>query len=50
MTLPTMAVIGSGTMGEALIKGLLRQSLIEPENIIGTDPWRERLALLETRY
>lgn len=50
MTLPTIAVIGSGTMGEALIKGLLRQSLIEPQSIIGTDPWRERLALLETRY
>lgn len=50
MTLPTIAVIGSGTMGEALIKGLLRQALIEPQNIIGADPWRERLELLETRY
>ncbi len=48
--LPTIAVIGSGTMGEALIKGLLRQALIEPQHIIGTDPWRERLEKLESLY
>lgn len=48
--LPTIAVIGSGTMGEALIKGLLRQSLIEPQNIIGTDTWQERLEVLRNQY
>ena len=48
--LPTIAVIGAGTMGEALIKGLLRQSLIEPKNIIGTDKWTERLESLQTQY
>ena len=48
--LPTIAVIGAGTMGEALIKGLLRQSLIEPQNIIGTDKWTERLEGLRAQY
>lgn len=48
--LPTIAVIGSGTMGEALIKGLLRQALIDPQNIIGTDPWAERLESLKAQY
>jgi len=48
--LPTIAVIGSGTMGEALIKGLFRQSLIDPQNVIGADPWTERLEDLEARY
>ncbi len=50
MTLPTIAIIGSGVMGEALMKGLLRQSLIEPQSIIGADTWRERLENLETQY
>jgi pyrroline-5-carboxylate reductase len=50
MTLPTIAVIGSGIMGEALMKGLLRQSLIEPQHIIGADSWRERLESLEAQY
>jgi pyrroline-5-carboxylate reductase len=44
--LPTIAVIGAGTMGEALIKGLLRQHLIEVHNLIAADPWAERLAFL----
>ncbi len=50
MTLPTIAVIGSGVMGEALMKGLLRQSLIEPQHLIGADVWRERLESLEAKY
>ncbi|HQE93586.1 MAG TPA: pyrroline-5-carboxylate reductase [Anaerolineae bacterium] len=50
MTLPTIAVIGAGIMGEALMKGLLRQSLIEPQHIIGADPWHERLESLEAQY
>jgi pyrroline-5-carboxylate reductase len=45
--LPTIAVIGAGTMGEALIKGLLRQRLIEAHELIAADPWAERLTYLE---
>ncbi len=48
--LPTIAIIGAGTMGEALIKGLLREKLIDPHNLIAADPWRERLAYLRETY
>ncbi|MGC9469024.1 MAG: pyrroline-5-carboxylate reductase [Anaerolineae bacterium] len=48
--LPTTAIIGAGTMGEALIKGLLRENLVDPQNVIASDPWRERLAFLHQTY
>ncbi|MBN1248558.1 MAG: pyrroline-5-carboxylate reductase [Anaerolineae bacterium] len=48
--LPVIAVIGAGTMGEALIKGLLREDLIEPGNIVASDPWTERRAYLAGTY
>lgn len=48
--LPPIAIIGAGTMGEALIKGLLREHLIEPANLIASDPWEERLAYLKEQY
>jgi pyrroline-5-carboxylate reductase len=48
--LPKIAIIGAGTMGEALIKGLFRQSLIEPQNIIGAEPWDKRREYLESQY
>jgi pyrroline-5-carboxylate reductase len=48
--LPSIAVIGAGTMGEALIKGLLRERLIDPDRIVAADPWEERLAFLKETY
>lgn len=48
--LPTIAVIGAGTMGEALIKGLLRERLIEAHDLIAADPWAQRLAYLKETY
>ena len=48
--LSTIAIIGCGTMGEALVKGLLRQEVIDPEHIIATNPRPERGAELETQY
>lgn len=48
--LPSIAIIGAGTMGEALIKGLLRENLIDPANVIAADPWEERLAYLKETY
>ncbi len=36
--LPKVTIVGSGTMGEALIKGLLRDNIIDPSNITATDP------------
>ncbi len=48
--LPKIAVIGAGTMGEALIKGLLRESVITPQHIIATGPRAARRSQLEERY
>lgn len=33
----TLAVLGTGTMGEAILRGLLRSGKLEPAQIIGTD-------------
>ncbi|HXU64396.1 MAG TPA: pyrroline-5-carboxylate reductase [Polyangia bacterium] len=33
----TLAVLGTGTMGEAILRGLLRSGKLEPGQIIGTD-------------
>lgn len=46
----TIAVIGCGTMGEALVKGLLRENIVEPQQIIATNPRPERGAELEAQY
>ena len=48
--LPKIAIIGAGTMGEALIKGMLRGSLIAPQDIAASDPWKERLESLVEVY
>ncbi|MDF1512416.1 MAG: pyrroline-5-carboxylate reductase [Anaerolineae bacterium] len=48
--LPKTAVIGAGTMGEALIKGLLREALVAPVDIVASDTWKARLESLVTTY
>ncbi len=45
-----IAFIGAGVMGEAMIRGLLRQNTARPQNIIAADPREDRLAELERRY
>lgn len=45
-----IAFIGSGTMAEAMIKGLLRQELIAPDRIMAVGPREERGQLLGTQY
>ena len=42
--------VGAGVMGEAMIKGLLKQRLLAPENIVAADPRGEHLAALRERY
>ncbi|MDE2775424.1 MAG: pyrroline-5-carboxylate reductase [Chloroflexota bacterium] len=44
------AVIGAGVMGEAMIKGLLKQRLLAPENIVASDPRADHLEALRGRY
>jgi len=46
----TIAFIGSGTMGEAMIKGLLRQRLLAPERMIASDVRPERIEQLTHTY
>jgi pyrroline-5-carboxylate reductase len=46
----TLAFIGSGIMAEAMIKGLLRQGLVTPEQIVASGPRTERGQYLFERY
>ncbi len=46
----TIAFIGGGTMGEAMIRGLLAQGSVEPAQIIAADPWAERVVELIEKY
>jgi pyrroline-5-carboxylate reductase len=47
---PIIAIIGAGTMGEAIIAGLLRTGLTTPERIRCADPRQDRIAELQARY
>ncbi len=46
----SVAFIGAGVMGEAMIKGLLHQQLLAPDNITASDPRAEHLDALRQRY
>ena len=46
----TIALIGSGAMGEAAIVGLLTKEFTAPENIHASDPVTARLTDLHQRY
>jgi len=45
-----MAVIGAGTMGEALINGMLSRGVLQPSQIVATDALAERRNLVNSRY
>ncbi|MCI0579749.1 MAG: pyrroline-5-carboxylate reductase [Chloroflexi bacterium] len=46
----TIAFIGSGTMAEAMIRGLLAQSIVKPEQIVAAGPRPERGQHLQERH
>ncbi len=46
----TISFIGAGNMGEAMIKGILRDELVPPDQILAADPRPERRAYLEEKY
>jgi pyrroline-5-carboxylate reductase len=46
----TVATIGSGVMAEAIIAGLLRGKLVDPDHIIGSEPRADRREELTQRY
>ncbi len=45
-----IAFVGAGVMGEAMIKGLLNQKIVQPASITAADPRAEHLELLRERY
>ena len=45
----TLAFIGSGTMAEAMIKGILNNGLTNPGRIIASGPRSERSREMEKR-
>lgn len=45
-----ISFIGSGVMGEAMIKGLLKQRLVTAAQIVAADPYEPRLRELRERY
>lgn len=45
-----IAFIGSGVMGEAMIKAVLGQGLTTAALIAASDPWQERLDYIRTTY
>ena len=46
----TFAFIGSGAMGEAMIKGLISQANLPPQQITASDPREERGTELQAKY
>ena len=46
----TIAFIGAGVMGEAIIAGLLHQRLVDARSIIASDPRREHVQGLADKY
>ena len=45
-----IALIGAGNMAEALVSGMLKAGVTEPQNIVATDVVKPRLDFLEDRF
>ncbi len=45
-----LAVIGTGAMGEAMIRGLLTQNMVAPEQIVGTNVLPDRNEYMHTQH
>jgi pyrroline-5-carboxylate reductase len=46
----TISFIGSGVMAEAMIRGLLNQTVVTPDQILAADPHRDRCAELSDKH
>ncbi len=46
----TIATVGSGVMAEAMVAGLLRGSLVTPDQVVASHPRAERRAALEATH
>src|SRR5690242_1595837 len=49
LTNKTIAIIGAGNMGEALVRGLLDSNAIEPQQLIAADVRQHRLDLFSSQ-
>ena len=47
---PKIAFLGGGNMAEALVAGIVKSKLAEPDSLLATDIAQSRLALLKDRY
>ncbi|MCB0074704.1 MAG: pyrroline-5-carboxylate reductase [Caldilineaceae bacterium] len=45
-----IAFVGSGVMGEAIIKGILDKELTTPDHIVASDPWEVRRTVMEQQF
>ena len=45
-----IAFIGAGTMGEAMIRGLLGQTIVTPDQIIASDHYADRIQEIQAKY
>jgi len=45
-----IGIVGAGTMGEAIIKGILGKRLCGPEHLVASEPRDERRATLQVEY
>jgi pyrroline-5-carboxylate reductase len=45
-----IAVIGTGMMGEAMIRGLIAQGSVQPEQIVGTNPLTDRNEEMQIKH
>lgn len=50
MTMPKLAIIGLGNMGEALLSGMLSKGVTSPSQVIGVEMVPERLAEIAAKY
>lgn len=46
----SIAIIGAGAMGEAIIAGMLRKGMVSPQQLIASEPRAERRLELHARY
>ncbi len=50
LNIDKIAFVGSGVMGEAMVKGILDKGLTEPGKIVASDPWDQRRDYMAETY
>lgn len=50
LNIEKLGIVGSGVMGEAIVKAVLDRGLITADKIWASDPWDERREFMQTTY